>query len=156
MNEGTIRQWGRVFKDGWTNVHNEERSGWSSVVSGELVQNVDQNICERQHFAILELSCEFPQISWSVLYEIITVGLGCHKFCAKWVPKMLTGTHKTESGFGFDFFRVIQQRCWWISQLHNMSNRWWTSGFHLWILKPKSSQNSGYIHIHQTSQRSFN
>jgi hypothetical protein len=47
LSEGTVRQWCRMFKDGQTNVHDEERSGWPSVVSDDLVQNVDHNICER-------------------------------------------------------------------------------------------------------------
>jgi hypothetical protein len=33
MNEGSIRQWCRMFKDGRTNVHNEERSGRSAICS---------------------------------------------------------------------------------------------------------------------------
>jgi gluconate kinase len=41
-----------------TDVHDEERSGWPSVMSDNLVQS------ERQS--------EFPQISCTVLYEIIT------------------------------------------------------------------------------------
>jgi hypothetical protein len=57
---------------------------------------VDQKICERRRVTISELSCEFLQISRTVLYEIITVRLGCHKVCARWVPKMLTGRHKTQ------------------------------------------------------------
>jgi hypothetical protein len=43
-----------------------------------------------------ELSCEFPQISRTILYEIITVRLCYHKFWARWVPKMLTSAHKTQ------------------------------------------------------------
>jgi hypothetical protein len=31
----------RTFKDGQTNVHDEEQSGWPSVVSDNLVQSVD-------------------------------------------------------------------------------------------------------------------
>jgi transposase len=80
MSEGTVGQWCRVFKDGRANVHDEERSGRPSVLSDDLVQGADQNICERHHFTISELSCKFPQISHTVLYEIITVGLGYHKF----------------------------------------------------------------------------
>jgi transposase len=34
MSEGTVRQWCRMFKDGRTNVHDEERSGRPSAVSG--------------------------------------------------------------------------------------------------------------------------
>jgi transposase len=80
LNEGTVRQWCRRFKDGGTNVHYQERSSRPSVVSNDLVQTVDQKICERWHFTISELSCELPQISRTALCEIITVKLGCHNF----------------------------------------------------------------------------
>jgi hypothetical protein len=40
MNEGTVRQWCRMFKDGRKNVHDEELSGRSSVVGDDLVQTV--------------------------------------------------------------------------------------------------------------------
>jgi hypothetical protein len=75
----------------------EARSGRPFVVSDDLVQSFDQKICERRHFIISELSCEFsPQMSCTLLYEIITVRLGYHKFGARWVPKMLTGAHKMQ------------------------------------------------------------
>jgi hypothetical protein len=96
MSEGTVRQWCRLFKAGRTNVHDEELSGLPSVVSDDLVQSVDQKICERRRFKISKLSCEFPQVSHTLLHVVITVRLGYHKFCAKWVPKMLTGAHKTQ------------------------------------------------------------
>jgi hypothetical protein len=57
--------------------------GWLSVVSEELVQSVDQKICERWCFTISELSCEFPQMLCTVFYEITTVRQGCHKFCTR-------------------------------------------------------------------------
>jgi hypothetical protein len=67
-----------------------------SIVSDDLFQSVDQNIYERRLLTISELSCKFPQMSRTVLREIITIRLGCHnKFCATWVPKMVTGAHKT-------------------------------------------------------------
>jgi hypothetical protein len=56
---------------GRTNVHDERRSGRPSVVSDDLVQSVDQKICERRRFTILEVTCEFPQISLTVLYLVI-------------------------------------------------------------------------------------
>jgi transposase len=67
VSEDTVRQWCRMFKDGRTNVHDEEQSGWPSVVSDDLVQSVDQKFCERRHFTISEPSCEFPQILRTVL-----------------------------------------------------------------------------------------
>jgi wobble nucleotide-excising tRNase len=56
MSEGTIRQWCRMFKDGLTNVHDEDQSGQSCVVSDDPVQSVEQNICERWRFTISELN----------------------------------------------------------------------------------------------------
>jgi hypothetical protein len=45
---------------------------WPSVVGDDLVQSVEQRICERRRFTVSEFSCEFPQISRIVLYEILT------------------------------------------------------------------------------------
>jgi hypothetical protein len=57
--------------------------GRPSVVSDDLVQSVDQKICERRRFTISEPLCEFPQISRTLLCEIITVRLGYGKFCTR-------------------------------------------------------------------------
>jgi CRISPR/Cas system-associated protein Csm6 len=38
----------------------------------------------------------FPYISRSVLYENFTVQLGYRKFCATWVPRMLTEEHQVK------------------------------------------------------------
>jgi hypothetical protein len=70
--------------------------GRTSIVSYDLVQSVDQKFCERWCFTISEVSCEFPQISRAVLYQIFTVMLRYHKFRARWVPGMFTGVHKTQ------------------------------------------------------------
>jgi hypothetical protein len=90
MSEGTVRQWCRMIKDGRTNVHDEQRSGQPYVMSDQLVQS------ERRRFTILEVSYELPHISHTLLYDIIVVRLGYHKFCTRWNPKMLTGAHKTQ------------------------------------------------------------
>ncbi|PNF14954.1 hypothetical protein B7P43_G01536 [Cryptotermes secundus] len=71
-------------------VHDEARSGGPSVASD------DQNISERLRLTISELSCEFPQISITVLCEVFTVRLGYHKLCAMCVPKLLTDAHRPQ------------------------------------------------------------
>jgi hypothetical protein len=96
MSEGDVRQWCRMFRDGRTNVHNDQQSGWPSVVSDTRVLRAGQKVCEGWHFTISELLCEFPHILPTVLYKIITDTLGCHKFCTSWVLKMLTGAHKMQ------------------------------------------------------------
>jgi hypothetical protein len=70
-----------------------EEVSWPFVVS-DRIQSVDQKSCERWLFTISELLCEFPQISRTLLYYFITVRLGYHKFCTRWVPKMLMGAYK--------------------------------------------------------------
>jgi hypothetical protein len=104
MSEGTVRQWCGMFKDLRTDVHDEERNGWVSVVS-DLVQSIDQKFFERQHFTISEVSCEFPQISRTVFYKIITVTLGCQVS-----ESAHRCTQNAENSFGFDFFRAIPRR----------------------------------------------
>jgi hypothetical protein len=97
MSEGTVRQWRRMFEDGrkmFTLM--SEVVGRPFIVNDDLVQSADQKICESLRFKISELLCEFPQISLPVLYEIMTVSLGYHKFCARWVPKILMSAHKTQ------------------------------------------------------------
>jgi hypothetical protein len=94
MSEGIVRQKGRMFKYGWTDVQDDEQSGWPSVGSDAIAQSVDQKICERQHFKISELSCEFPQSSYTVLYDIITVRLGNQSFVQDGFQKKFTCLHK--------------------------------------------------------------
>jgi hypothetical protein len=103
--EGTVRQLCGMFKNGRSIVHDEERSGPSSIVSDDIVQS------ERQRFTISELSCEFPQISRAVLYKIIAVRLAYRKFCARWVPKILMGAYKTQRmALALTYFGTIPQR----------------------------------------------
>ena len=71
MSDGMVRKWFRAFKDGPTNVHNEERSGRPSVVNEDLVQKVDEKERENRRFTISALFDCFPQYSRSVLYRIV-------------------------------------------------------------------------------------
>ncbi|GFW49403.1 histone-lysine N-methyltransferase SETMAR [Trichonephila clavipes] len=89
-----MRQWIRVFKDGRTNIHEESRSGRPSVVSADLIKETNKKIRLLRNFPIPQLSGHFPNISQTVLYETVTETLGNRKFCALWVPKMLTKIHK--------------------------------------------------------------
>lgn len=97
MSDGMVRKWVRAFKDGRTSVHDEERSGRPSLITDDLVTKVDEKIQENRRFTISSLSELFPQVSRSVVYEIIvTERLNYRKLCSRWVPKMLTDVHKTK------------------------------------------------------------
>jgi hypothetical protein len=74
--------------------------GQPSVVSNDLVQSVGPKICERRHFTISEIY-EFPQISRTLLCDILTVRPCCDRICARWVPKMLMDAHRMQNALTF-------------------------------------------------------
>ncbi|GBM59277.1 hypothetical protein AVEN_66218-1 [Araneus ventricosus] len=96
LTDGMVRKWVRQFNHGRTNVHDEARSGRPSVVNDGLVAKVNEKIRENRRFTIRMLFDEFPQISNTVLHEIVTNRLNYLKFFFRWVPKMLTDVHKTK------------------------------------------------------------
>jgi hypothetical protein len=92
MNDGMVRKWVRQFNEGRENVHDEARSGRPSVVNDDLVCAVDSKVHKDRQFTILSLSLHFPQISRTILYEIVSDRLNYRKLCSSWVPKMLGRT----------------------------------------------------------------
>jgi hypothetical protein len=44
-------------------------AGWPSVVSGILVQSIGRKTCERGHFTISELECEFPKMMQCYVHD---------------------------------------------------------------------------------------
>ena len=56
MSEGGVRQWCIMFKNGRTNVHDEEQSGLLTNVTDELVAKIKENIRENRRFTITEFS----------------------------------------------------------------------------------------------------
>jgi hypothetical protein len=81
MSEGTTREWCRMFKNGWTDVHHEERSGWPAICD-DLVQSVDQNIVKDGALQFQKCCVNFHIFS-HILYEIITFRVGYHKMGSK-------------------------------------------------------------------------
>lgn len=96
MSDSMVRRWVRQFNEGRSEVHDEERSGRPSLVTDELVHAIDDKIQENRKFTISALAMEFPQISRSLIHEIVTEKLKFRKLCSRWVPKILTEQHKTK------------------------------------------------------------
>ncbi|KAJ4436137.1 hypothetical protein ANN_18764 [Periplaneta americana] len=96
MSKQMVRRWYRQFSEGRQSVHDEERSGRPSLINDDHVEVVRQCIMENRHFMITELSSHFPQISRSLLHEIVAKHLLFKKVCARWVPKNLTPEHKMQ------------------------------------------------------------
>jgi hypothetical protein len=95
----------------------------------DLVQRVNQNIYERRHFTISELSCEFPQNPLTALYKIITGRLGCHhKFYARRVSKNVHGRVKSERmALALPFLEQYHKDS--DEFLSHNCNSWWNLGF---------------------------
>jgi oligoribonuclease (3'-5' exoribonuclease) len=97
ISKETERQLCRMFKiEEQMFTMKSEVVGRPSIVKDDPVQSVDQKICERRGFKISALSRDFSQISRLFVYEIVTVRIDYHKFCARWIPKIPTGAHKTQ------------------------------------------------------------
>jgi len=57
---------------------------------------VNKRVCVDRCFTISDLSLHFPQISRTLLCDIVSSHLDYRKVCARWVLKMLTEDHKKQ------------------------------------------------------------
>ncbi|KAJ4436350.1 hypothetical protein ANN_18981 [Periplaneta americana] len=96
MNERNVRKWCKMFNNGRTNVHNETRPGRPSLITEDLKTKVNDRILQDRRTSLDELHIAFPDISRSLLGEIVSQHLGYHKICARWVPRQLSDQHKTQ------------------------------------------------------------
>lgn len=71
--EGGLRQRCIKFKNGRINIHDERRSGGETIehCDSSVVTKFDNKIRENCRFTVMEFSLSFPQISCSLLHEII-------------------------------------------------------------------------------------
>ena len=96
VTESKVQKWCQEFSHNCTNIYDENRSDWPSLVNDELTQYVVGKIRINRCFTISELSDNFPEVSWTTLCKIIIEKLHYDKLCARWVPKMLTEVYKTQ------------------------------------------------------------
>jgi hypothetical protein len=81
MNESSMGKWCRMFNEGRTNVHDEERSGRPSLITEDLKKQIDEQIRQDRRSTLDELHEKFLQISRSILDEILSKHLGHKKLC---------------------------------------------------------------------------
>jgi len=74
MSDGMVRKWVRMFNEGGENVHDEARIGRPSLVSDDFVSKVNESVRDDRRFTISDLSLHFPQISRTLLCDIISSG----------------------------------------------------------------------------------
>jgi len=76
MSDGMVRKWVRMFNEGRENVHDEARSGRPSWVNDYVVRKVNERVRDDRRFTISDLSLHFPQISRTLLSDIVSRELG--------------------------------------------------------------------------------
>jgi len=74
MSDGMVRKWVRKFNEWRENVHDEARIGRPSLVNDDLVRKVNERARDDRRFTIYDLSLHFPQISRTLLYDIVSSG----------------------------------------------------------------------------------
>jgi len=74
MNDGMVRKWVRMFNERRENVHDEARNGRPSLVNDGLVRKVNERVRDDRRFTVSDLSLHFPQISKTLLYDIVSSG----------------------------------------------------------------------------------
>lgn len=85
MSVQMVRKWCKEFKEGRTDVHNEQRSGRPSV-SDETIAKVEAAMLADRRLTVRELSEMIPDVSKTTIDKILTEHLGYSKVCARWVP----------------------------------------------------------------------
>jgi len=95
MNAASFRKWCIMFTNGRTNVHDPERSGRPSDITDALKEKVNSIIRENRHFTISEVDEQCPEVSVTVVYEIVTEHLQYRKICAIW-DRRLSGTRRVK------------------------------------------------------------
>jgi len=76
MSDGMVRKLVRMFIEGLEKVHDEVRSGRPSLMNDDLVCKVNERVRDIRRFIISDLSLNFPQISRTQLYDIVSSHLG--------------------------------------------------------------------------------
>ncbi|XP_025156228.1 uncharacterized protein LOC112588985 [Harpegnathos saltator] len=67
MNRQNVTKWIRSFKEGRTDTHDEERNGRPSVISENLVQQVEEKVRDDRRVTLNTLKENFPHVSRSLL-----------------------------------------------------------------------------------------
>jgi len=89
-----VTKWCREFSERRTNVHDKQRIGRPSLIFDDFLQEIEGEIRANRCATIRELHHIILEVSKTTIHEAMTQKLGYRKFCAGWVPKILTGDHK--------------------------------------------------------------
>jgi len=72
MSSSMVRRWVRLFNEGRKNVHDDPRSGRTSVVNEDLVRAVEEKLGRTDDSPLRHFPCIFLKISRSLLHKIVS------------------------------------------------------------------------------------
>ena len=72
MNRQNVTKWCREFSEGRTDVHDEQRSWRPSLISDDLLQEIEGEIRENRSVTIRELHHIIPEASKTTIHETVT------------------------------------------------------------------------------------
>ena len=138
------------FTEGRTDVNDEQRSGRPSLISYELLQEIEGEIYANRHVTLRELHRIIPEMSKTTIHETVTEELGYRKLCARWVPKMLTDDHKMKRmGSALKFLTRYAQEDEFLDSIVTGDEKW---VFHTLLNPSKSLQ---WRHTHSPRSKKF-
>ena len=70
INRQNVTKWCREFSEGRTDVHDEQRSGRSSLISDDLPQEIEGEIRTNRRVTIRELHHVIPEVSKTTVHEL--------------------------------------------------------------------------------------
>jgi hypothetical protein len=87
MNRQNVTKWCHEFSEGRTDVHDEQISGRPSLISYELLQEIEGEIRADRRVTIRELHCIIHKVSKTTIHEAVTEELGYRNCVLAGCPK---------------------------------------------------------------------
>jgi transposase len=76
VNWQNVMKWCREFSEGKIDVHDEQRSSRPSLISDDLLQEIEGEIRANRCVTIRELHHIIPEVSKTIIHEAVTEKLG--------------------------------------------------------------------------------
>ena len=91
-----IFEWHRRFREGRESVRDNEGKGRKSIVDSVMVASVETAVKRDRRVTMKEL-CGEKGYSYGMVHRILTENLNMCKVSARWIPRILTDTHREVS-----------------------------------------------------------
>ena len=95
MKRTALHKWYSRYENGYESVMDEQRSGRPTSITSQKVQEIKELLDKDTRITVREVS-QRVDCSVGTVHTIIHVTLNMRRFCARWIPKMLSECQKTQ------------------------------------------------------------